>query len=110
MFSYLKFGHCKFNDKCKSLYAKDECEIPSCDINSCNLGQCKIFKEYTGCKFSDYRLFKPSLNSNDVTSDKNSEMLEKIESIAKTVQDKDKVIKVLVEKVRMFEEKIFRTQ
>ena len=34
-------------------------------------------------------------------------MLDKIESIAKTVQEKDKVIEELVEKVRVLEEKIF---
>ena len=107
---YFKFGHCKFNDRCRLLHIKEECENPYCDIRLCNLRHpktCKFFNEYNRCKFSDYCSYKHKVNINKMSPVEMKEILEKLESMNKTIQDKDKVINELVEKVKILEEKIF---
>ena len=67
------------------LHVKEKCENKWCDITTCNLRHprtCEFVKEYNRCKFSDYCSFKHvEINNQSCSS---SEIVEKLENIAKT--------------------------
>ena len=102
---YFKFGHCKFSETCNKLHVKEQCENQNCEIRSCKLRHpriCKFFRDYNRCKSSDYCSFKHVDNS----VNQSQEILEKLNNLAKIINEKDIPIKNLAEKVRVLEEKV----
>ena len=106
---YFKFGHCKFNDKCRLLHVKEECENQACEIINCSLRHprpCNYFRDYSRCKFSDYCSYKHVEKQNSSSKCDNKEIMEKLDSLTKTIYEKDDIIKELAEKVKILEEKV----
>ena len=56
-----KFGHCKYQDKCRKRHVVAICERNQCEIAKClerHPRECNYYKEFGRCKFGDYCSFK----------------------------------------------------
>ena len=108
---YFKFGHCKYSERCRFMHIKQICEKENCEIQSCNLRHpriCKFYRDYNRCKFSEWCSFKHIENENTVATIK--EILEKLESLQKTITEKDKLIINLARKIEDIEEQISKKE
>ena len=61
-----KFGHCKYQDRCRKIHIGSICERNQCEIAKCqerHPGECNFYKEFGRCKFGEYCSFqhKPSV-------------------------------------------------
>ena len=56
-----KFGHCKYQDRCRKRHVQSICERTQCEIAKCSERhprECNYFKEFGRCKFGMYCSFK----------------------------------------------------
>ena len=109
---YFKFGFCKFREKCRFMHISEVCEDPSCEIKLCKFRHprvCNYFRDYNRCKFSEWCAFKHVEKSNH-GSDNTKEIIEKLDSLTKLICEKDIIIKELVEKIKLIEEKLIRNE
>ena len=106
---YFKFGHCKFSDKCRFMHVNEKCENTSCNISSCNLRHpriCKYFRDYRRCKFGEWCSFDHNIK--DIFENQSiTEINEKLNELSKAISEKDKLIAVLVEKLKDIELHLF---
>ena len=102
---YFKFRFCKYLKKCLFQHVREICENNECDVKSCSLRHpkiCSFFRDYNRCKFVEWCLFK--------YVDKNMSIkikaVNKIKNLEKLIKEKDSLISILVEKVKLIEEKL----
>ena len=123
--SFNKFGHCKFQKKCRKMHINDICESLVCDIKVCNLRHpkvCSFYRDYKFCKFTEYCSFSHNVHhsSNDALEkevkeiEKNLLLLKEkennhdieIKKLEKEIYDKENVIRNIFTKFEEFNERI----
>ena len=64
---HFKFGHCRFQDKCRHEHVFEVCEDTNCNIFSCRKRHprsCIFFKEFKRCKFGSFCNYKHEMEFN----------------------------------------------
>ena len=84
-----KFGHCKFQKKCRKMHIIEVCGILDCEVRNCKLRHPKVYsfyRDYSYCKFSEFCSFSHNIgnHSND--------------ALEKEIKDIQKELKLLKEK------------
>ena len=102
---YFKFGFCKYLERCRFPHVKEVCESQECDGRSCTLRHpriCSYYRDYNRCKFGEWCCFK------HVEKDRISvkEIANKVENLEKLIKEKDEIISILVNKMKLIEEKL----
>ena len=102
---YFKFGFCRYMDKCRFKHVKELCENHDCEVISCSLRHpkiCRFYRDYNRCKFGEWCYFK------HVEKIENSkEIFDKLKALEKLVEEKDSLITILANKIKIIEETIF---
>ena len=87
---FLKYGYCKFLEKCKYNHEQRVCENESCEIENCLLRhprQCRYWKEFEMCKFGDYCFFSHKTIGNAKSIFEKEGLVHKIDALGKEVID-----------------------
>ena len=95
--SFNKFGHCKFQKKCRKMHISELCETTGCDVKACNLRHpklCSFFRDYKYCKFFDDCSFSHKIheNLNDALEKEIDDIKENLNLLKEQASDKDKQI------------------
>ena len=101
---YNKFGHCKYSEKCKFLHISEKCQNNSCEIKSCKLRHprvCNYFRDYKRCKFGEWCSFE-----HVDTEMKDREIVEKIVNLEKLIEENDKIISDMDNRIKILEERM----
>ena len=80
-----KFGHCKFQDRCRNRHVNECCENTSCDISNCIQRHpkiCKFYKNYGRCRFSEWCSF--THKENELSG--NDDIMNKIKDVEKQLE------------------------
>ena len=102
---YHKFGFCKYTEKWRFPYVKEECENKECEVRSCNLRHpeiCSYYRDYRRCKFGEWCSFK-HVEKTEI----NKDVFEKLDRLEKLVKEKNSIIDILENKIKVIEEKLF---
>ena len=97
---YHKFGFCKYSEKCRFPHVKEECENKECEVRSCNLRHpkiCTYYRDYRRCKFGEWCSFK---HVEKIEINKR-EIFEKLDKLEKLVKEKDSIIDILANKIKV---------
>ena len=90
-----KFGHCKYQDRCRKIHIGSICERNQCEIAKCqerHPGECNFYKEFGRCKFGEYCSFqhKPSVVETCKTLQKEiDDVKAKLEALENEMKRKD---------------------
>ena len=99
-----KYGYCKFGGKCRRFHVQEICQETMCEIQKCckrHPKKCKFFEQFNYCKFGEYYLF-----SHNVFNDFEIEVkqiITRLETLEKVIQEKEKAIQTLNEKLTVLE-------
>ena len=94
--SFNKFGHCKFQKKCRKMHNDKVCERLECDPRKCSLRHpklCSFYSDYKFCKFAEYCSFSHNIHNNSNSND---------------ISDIKKNLHILKEKEKNHEEEIIK--
>ena len=85
VYSFNKFGYCKYGNECRKVHLNDLCDGFSCEFLNCKFRHPKIcdwYREYGRCKFDPYA-FKhvDSLNDTENIRSENAEIEAKLKEI-----------------------------
>ena len=84
---HLKYGFCKFLDKCKYKHVNENCNEKSCEINDCEKRHpmlCRYFKEFGRCKFGSFCYYRHS-NYEELMIETMNNKLNSLEAIQTTL-------------------------
>ena len=65
--SFNKYGHCKFQKKCRKMHEDKIYESLECEPRKCNLRHpkvCSFYRDYKFCKFAEYCSFSHNIHKN----------------------------------------------
>ena len=63
-----KFGHCKFQSKCRKRHIEKKCEKEKCEIQNClekHPRECSYYRDFGRCKFGSYCSFDHKASKDD---------------------------------------------
>ena len=103
---YYKFWFCKYSEKCRFPHVKEECENEDCEVRSCYLRHpkiCSYYRDYRRCKFGEWGSFKHV----EKTKINEKEIFAKLDKLEKLVKEKDYIINILSNKIKVIEEKLY---
>ena len=102
-----KFGYCKFSETCRKFHMKEICQIERCEVQECLKRHpkiCKYYEQYQRCKFGEFCAYSHrSINENVQTSELISDLSSRIGVLERKIEDKDREINDLNEKVKAIE-------
>ena len=98
---YHKFRFCKYSEKCRFPHENKECEVISCNLRHPKI--CTYYRDYRRCKFGEWCSFK---HVEKIEINKR-EIFEKLDKLEKLVKEKDSIIDILANKIKVIEEKLF---
>ena len=95
-----KYGHCKFQKKCRKMHIDKICESLECEPRKCTLRHpkvCSFYRDYRFCKFSEYCSFSHNTrnNLNDGLEKEISEIKIKLDLLREKEDDYDNQIRSL---------------
>ena len=102
---YFKFGFCKYLERCRFPHIKEVCESQECDERSCTLRHprvCSYYRDYNRCKFGEWCCFKHVEKDRIIVT----EIANRVKHLEKLIEEKDEVISILVNKMKVIEEKL----
>ena len=88
---FLKFGYCKYEEKCRKLHIHENCEKVSCKIVSCELRHpkvCRYLRDFGYCKFGEWCKFSHKNLQNNLQAELNT----KAENINKSIVEKSVIM------------------
>ena len=93
-----KFGHCKFNLKCRNYHTNQVCEANDCEIISCikrHPKKCRFYESYGRCKLGNFCSFlhSPPAKSTDL------DVITKLDAFEKEIAKKDNEIQSLRDEI-----------
>ena len=101
---FYKFGHCKFQKKCRKMHIEEKCENLECNVKECTLRHpkvCSFLRDYKFCKFSEYCSFSHSIqnNSNDAFEKEIDEIKKQIDILKESENNLEKQISKLTNEI-----------
>ena len=101
---FYKFGHCKFQKKCRKMHIEEKCENVECNVKECILRHpkvCSFLRDYKFCKFSEYCSFSHSIqnNSNDAFEKEIDEIKKQIDILKESENNLEKQISKLMDEI-----------
>ena len=131
--SFNKYGHCKFQKKCRKMHEDKICESLECEPRNCSLRHpkvCSFYRDYKFCKFAEYCSFSHNIHSNhsnealekeisdikknlDLLRERENENENKIQILDSEINEREVLIKNIyskfeesIEKIDMLEKKV----
>jgi hypothetical protein len=131
--SFNKYGHCKFQKKCRKMHVEEICESLECEQRKCSLRHpklCSFYRDYKFCKFAEYCSFSHNIHNNhsnealekeisdikknlDLLRERENENENKIQILDSEINEREVLIKNIyskfeesIEKIDMLEKKV----
>ena len=105
VFTFNKYGFCKFRNTCRKRHISEKCQNRACDVRNCSLRHpkiCKFYRDIGYCKFGEWGCFVHKTPNDDEVkriSDKLKIMEKKYDDLEKNLIEKDKENKCLGEEL-----------
>ena len=97
-----KFGHCKFQSKCRKRHIKKKCEKENCEIQNClerHPRECSYFRDFGRCKFGSYCSFDHKASKDDtiIKLEKDlNDVKNRLDEIEEVLKSKNKQIEFIL--------------
>ena len=97
---YFKYGHCRYQERCRYRHVNELCNDTDCVLNSCQKRHpriCIFFKEYKQCKFGAFCNYKHETEVEELGRERNFQFEGEITRLSSRIKKLEEDITALVE-------------